>query len=149
VILYEVYSRKEPYEGEHPREVLRAVADKNVRKRPGVPTNMPIPIQSLMMECLEDEVDKRPTFEEIDIRLKRIDTETATSGQPSPGGKLSLFDIFPRHIAEALQEGRKVEPEHKECVTIFFSGMCYNREKKRFILLPTACLAYTTYYSYT
>lgn len=34
-----------------------------------------------------------------------------------------LFDIFPEHIAEALQEGRKVEPENHELVTIFFSDI--------------------------
>lgn len=31
-----------------------------------------------------------------------------------------LFDVFPKHIAEALRSGRKVEPENHECVTIFF-----------------------------
>jgi len=34
-----------------------------------------------------------------------------------------LLNVFPRHIAEALIEGRKVEPERKECVTIFFSDI--------------------------
>jgi hypothetical protein len=34
-----------------------------------------------------------------------------------------LFDVFPKHIAEALRSGRKVEPENHECVTIFFSDI--------------------------
>ena len=34
-----------------------------------------------------------------------------------------LYDVFPKHVAEALREGRKVEPENHECVTIFFSDI--------------------------
>jgi Adenylate and Guanylate cyclase catalytic domain len=34
-----------------------------------------------------------------------------------------LFDVFPKHVAEALRSGRKVEPENHECVTIFFSDI--------------------------
>jgi hypothetical protein len=35
--------------------------------------------------------------------------------------KQLLLEVFPSHVAKALMEGRKVEPESKECVTIFFS----------------------------
>merc|ERR1712048_65723 len=38
-------------------------------------------------------------------------------------GKALLYDVFPKHVAEALREGRKVEPEAKEPVTIFFSDI--------------------------
>lgn len=34
-----------------------------------------------------------------------------------------LFSVFPRHIAEALVAGKKVEPENHELVTIFFSDI--------------------------
>ena len=34
-----------------------------------------------------------------------------------------LHEVFPSHVAKALMEGRKVEPESKECVTIFFSDI--------------------------
>lgn len=34
-----------------------------------------------------------------------------------------LYDVFPKHIAEALRSGRKVEPENHDCVTIFFSDI--------------------------
>eukprot|EP00957_Ditylum_brightwellii_P047181 3582799-Ditylum_brightwellii.AAC.1 len=34
-----------------------------------------------------------------------------------------LLEVFPKKVAEALSNGRKVEPEHRECVTIFFSDI--------------------------
>ena len=34
-----------------------------------------------------------------------------------------LFDVFPAHIARALRDGKKVEPEEREEVTIFFSDI--------------------------
>jgi serine/threonine protein kinase len=124
IILYEVYSRRDPYEDENPEEVLRLVADKSVRKRPPAPNSMPAKLKSLMSDCVEDEADKRPTFEELDARLKRIDAETADPGQASnKASSISLFDIFPRHIAEALRDGRTVDAEHRDSVTIFFSDI--------------------------
>jgi class 3 adenylate cyclase len=36
---------------------------------------------------------------------------------------LLSLQVFPRHIAEALRDGREVEPEHHDCVTIFFSDV--------------------------
>jgi class 3 adenylate cyclase len=34
-----------------------------------------------------------------------------------------LYSVFPKHVAEALKHGQKVEPENHECVTIFFSDI--------------------------
>lgn len=34
-----------------------------------------------------------------------------------------LYSVFPKHIAEELRAGRKVEPENHEMVTIFFSDI--------------------------
>jgi len=125
VILAETYSRKEPYEGEDAKEVLRLVADKKVQKRPAVPEHMPAPIQSLMNDCLVENPEERPTFDELDMRLKRVDAKSVEpiQQQASKSGNISLFDIFPAHIAQALSEGKKVEAEHKDVVTIFFSDI--------------------------
>jgi guanylate cyclase, other len=123
ILLYEVYSRKDPYEGEDPMEVMRLVADPSVRKRPPVPRYTPSQIESLMKECLDEDPATRPTFEEVDIRVKRIDAETVNPSGSTKSANISLFDIFPRHIAETLQAGRTVEPEHRDCVTIFFSDI--------------------------
>mmetsp|Transcript_15570 Transcript_15570/g.23324 ORF Transcript_15570/g.23324 Transcript_15570/m.23324 type:complete len:622 (-) Transcript_15570:166-2031(-) len=137
IILYEVYSRKNPYEGEDYKEVLRGVANPDVNKRPPVPPSCPPPIQSLMTDCLHAIPENRPTFEELDKRLKRLDVETV-----APMGKLVvskqaskeareaagrtedlLFEVFPKHIAQALRDGKKVDPESRDVVTIFFSDI--------------------------
>eukprot|EP00980_Cylindrotheca_fusiformis_P028589 scaffold22613_cov126-Cylindrotheca_fusiformis.AAC.9 len=129
IVLYEIYSRRDPYDGEDASAVLNEVADKLVQKRPPIPHNMPAQIQSLMQECLQDDASVRPTFQEIDRRLKRMDTGELRTISDDPeraataAASMSLFDIFPRHIAEALCEGRAVEPEHRDMVTIFFSDI--------------------------
>ena len=121
--MYEVYSRRDPYEGELAEDVLRAVADKSIRKRPVAPPSMPAQMKALMIDCLEEDPTKRPSFEELDTRMKRVDVETVVQGQDSKKTQISLFDIFPRHIAEALRDGRTVEAEHRDAVTIFFSDI--------------------------
>jgi len=136
MILYETYSRKDPYEGEeNPMDVLRLVSDPTVNKRPEVPSSCPPFVRSLMADCLEGQPENRPDFQEIDLRLKRLKVDTV-----EPMGKLIfsqqerknqkfketeslLFDVFPKHIAEALRDGRKVEPESRDVVTIFFSDI--------------------------
>jgi class 3 adenylate cyclase len=125
IILYEVYSRRDPYEGEDPTEVVASVMDEHVRKRPPIPSNCPPAIQTIMAECIRNDAWKRPAFEELDIRLKREEVDSVDPGQPTTGkaSQISLFDIFPRHIAEAMRDGRAVEPEHRDVVTIFFSDI--------------------------
>jgi len=134
IILYEVYSRSNPYEGEDHLEVLRLVADKKVNKRPPVPKACPNAIASLMADCLVESAEARPSFEELDLRLKRLDVENVEPGamnfsmqskkdQMADRNQEILFEVFPRHVAEALRDGRKVEPESKEIVTVFFSDI--------------------------
>eukprot|EP00980_Cylindrotheca_fusiformis_P012051 scaffold2863_cov114-Cylindrotheca_fusiformis.AAC.3 len=129
ILLYEIYSRREPYDSEDPTTVLHLVADKLVQKRPPVPHHMPAQVQSLMQDCIQDDANLRPTFQEIDMRLKRMDIYEVRTISDDPkratdaATSISLFDIFPRHIAEALRDGRAVEPEHRDMVTIYFSDI--------------------------
>jgi len=54
------------------------------------------------------------------------DAEPMTSDQIGMAKKPTkdmLYDIFPRHIADALKKGEKIDPEQHELVTIVFSGM--------------------------
>ena len=122
VILYEVFSRKDPYEGEDAKEVLKLVADASANKRPPIPKDCPPQIEGLMSDCQVEDPEERPTFEEIDMRIKRMDISKVETAGSKAKVTISLFDIFPKHIAEALRDGREVESEHKDMVTIFFSG---------------------------
>lgn len=133
IVLYEVYSRKEPYEGENLSEVLELVKDPAVKKRPPVPTECPPSIGATMKECLDSDTLDRPTFEEIDLRLNRLgvdkvgpkDSPYQEFRRQSRKGKAErlLHDVFPAHVADALRDGKKVENENHECVTIFFSDI--------------------------
>ena len=97
IVLIEVYSRKDPYEGEDPSTVLKEVADKAIRKRPKIGGNCPSQIQSMITDCLVDDAGSRPNFEEIDTRLKRIDVNDAkvvpASGNARPNRRESLTSM--------------------------------------------------------
>ena len=72
--------------------------------------------------------DERPTFGDIDQRLRDLDAEmvepeeTNLSFQTRKDRRV-LHDVFPPKIAQSLREGKKVEPQFKEIVTIFFSDV--------------------------
>lgn len=98
VILIEVYSRKDPYEGESSKDILKEIADEVIQRRPIVPDNCPPQIRSMISDCLVDEAEMRPSFEEIDTRLKRIDAEAVDvkTRRSRANTTVSLFDIFPK-----------------------------------------------------
>ena len=128
IVLYEVFSRKEPYEGEPYESVVEQICDLQINKRPPIPYGMPHDFESIMKECLEASPEKRPTAEELDGRLKRscknaqmLSGSSHHTALKIKNANVSLFDLFPREVAEALRDGRKVKPQHKECVSIFFS----------------------------
>jgi len=127
IILYEMYSRKEPYQDEHLAHVIRDICDHN--KRPPVPLGCPTAVATIQTECLDANPHARPSFEELDLRLKRLNADMVEPGgvkkmkRDLQNSQTLLYDIFPSHIADALQEGRKVDSERHECVTIFFSDI--------------------------
>lgn len=130
VILFEVYSRKEPYEDEEFSGVMEKLIDPSMNKRPGLPKGMPPQVQSLMAECFAEDPEERPSFKDLDIRLKAMDVAKVEPdlrrafAKKRDASKVSLLEeVFPPHIAEALRTGRKVEPESKEMVTIVFSDI--------------------------
>mmetsp|Transcript_30602 Transcript_30602/g.57974 ORF Transcript_30602/g.57974 Transcript_30602/m.57974 type:complete len:1242 (+) Transcript_30602:93-3818(+) len=127
IILYEVYSRKDPYEGENYHDVISMIADPHVNKRPPVPKSCPKSVAGIMKNCLKMSGEFRPTAEELDKELKRLDVNSA--GPMMIGKKKDenehalLYELLPKHVADVLRTGGKVEPESKELVTIFFSDI--------------------------
>ena len=120
-----------PYDGEDFDEVIEQVASKEVQKRPPLPKKAPPQIQSMMTECFADNPNERPIFDELDVRLQRLTVESADVTDTirshrkveQSGASQLLYDNFPMKVAEVLREGRKVEPESRECVSIFFSDI--------------------------
>ena len=138
MILYELYSRKDPYDDAHESTLFKTVRDSGTRKRPTVPYECPTEIARLMKSCWKTNPSKRPTATEIDENLKLFLVENV---QPKSDSRTSksrtldhkpktlsntdfLYKVFPRHVADCLVQGEKVEPESHECVTIFFSDIC-------------------------
>jgi serine/threonine protein kinase len=136
IILYEVYSRKVPYEGEEFEETIREICDPSINKRPISPVSMPMEIVRLFHDCTNVNPEIRPTFRAIDDILKSFNVSNVepkfinTSIQNKKAWDTSrtatenlLLEVFPKHVAEALIRGDRVEPESFDCVTIFFSDI--------------------------
>ena len=135
IVLYEVSSREDPYKGEITKDVLKLVADPVVNKRPLVPKGCPSDAEALFRDCVRANPIERPTAEEISVRLDKLEPEkfvfetrdslrrrTSVAKQGTTAEDL-LSQLFPEHIARALREGRKVEPEPHDCVTVYFSDI--------------------------
>ena len=120
-----MYARKDPYDGEDFIEVIRLIKDRRVNKRPGIPKAMPETVQSIMMDCLVEDPNSRPTFRTLDQLFQELnsasieptkvqETKRQRTGRNSP----SVQNTLPKHIADALRDGQRPEPERHDMVTI-------------------------------
>lgn len=118
MILYETYSRKIPYEGEHPRKILRKVCDPRINYRPTVPDTCPKRMAEIMTKCWSRNAGFRPEAKDLDMIFNdmipndaeplidqgntRLRTEVAAGDM--------LYRVFPKKVADQLKAGQKVEP---------------------------------------
>ena len=131
IIFFEIFSRKNPYEGEPFEEVLRQICDRRTNKRPSIPKTAPPKMVDLMKKCWNGEKNFRPSAHELDLTLidfSAEDFEPLTVEQQSADSRKRrsgdmLYELFPRHIADALSLGKKVEAEHHDLVTVVFSDI--------------------------
>ncbi|CAB9496779.1 Receptor-type guanylate cyclase gcy [Seminavis robusta] len=135
IILNELYSRKDPYEGEDCHTVLTKVCDPNISLRPPIPPGCPKEITQMMKLCWSGNPTKRPTAEALDERLKLFDVGNVQPGSMPLSHHIQnqerktisnedfLYKVFPQKIADSLVRGDKIEPESHDCVTIFFSDI--------------------------
>jgi serine/threonine protein kinase len=70
ILIYEAYTRKTPYEGEEPDEVIKAIMHPAMNKRPPVPPNCSVRVAEMMKECLLSNPNDRPTSEQVDVSLR-------------------------------------------------------------------------------
>mmetsp|Transcript_6825 Transcript_6825/g.12470 ORF Transcript_6825/g.12470 Transcript_6825/m.12470 type:complete len:772 (-) Transcript_6825:97-2412(-) len=131
MIFYEIYARQAPFEGEDPRKVLPKVCSPRINKRPAIPDACPPKMVDIMKKCWSSNPFFRPTAKDLDYALVEMsakDTEPLESvgNQFKEGMKrkaTSLYDVFPKHIADALNAGKKVEAESHDIVTVVFSDI--------------------------
>jgi class 3 adenylate cyclase len=84
-----------------------------------------------MKKCWSANAFFRPSAKDIDyvlVEMSSKDTEPLETAKECIRDNLkrkptSLYDVFPKHIADALNAGKKVEAESHEIVTIVFSDI--------------------------
>ncbi len=131
MIIYEIYARAGPFEGEDPRKILPKVCHPRHNKRPPIPDTCPPKMADLMKKCWSANALFRPTAKDIDyvlVEMNSRDTEPLETATERIRDALkrkptSIYDVFPKHIADALNAGKKVEAESHEIVTVVFSDI--------------------------
>lgn len=142
MLLWECIARKDPFEGETAQAVLEAVMDERLvpPKRPEIPPKCPRALRDLIRACWAPRAQDRPTALHVWEQLEELtaaDLEVVgglgPAGAPGPirgrsrksmvADRTLLREVFPPKVAAALREGRKVEPEKYESVTIYFSDI--------------------------
>ena len=116
--MYEIYSRKQPYEGENPRKVLRRVCDPRINFRPPVPATCPPKMVDIMTKCWSQDPFFRPQSKDLDLLfmdMNPLDAEPVAAEQEYKQHKHRtgdmLYEVFPKKVADQIKEGKKVEPE--------------------------------------
>ncbi|CAJ1941386.1 unnamed protein product [Cylindrotheca closterium] len=131
MILYEIYSRKTPYEGEPLRKVLRKVCDPRINYRPAVPGTCPKRMAEIMTRCWSSDASYRHPAKDLDMIFGEMTSrdadplleETNTRVRTEVATGDMLYKVFPKKVADQLRHGEKVEPENHDNVTIFFSDI--------------------------
>ncbi|KAK3266446.1 hypothetical protein CYMTET_24936 [Cymbomonas tetramitiformis] len=92
MVMYELVARKYPFQGLPDMRVLQLVVDK--QERPKIPTSVLQPYAELMTECWAQDPMKRPSFSEVEKRLRQMldtyDSSFALSADDTPQNELAL-----------------------------------------------------------
>lgn len=102
--------------------------------RPPVPDTCPPRMVDIMKKCWSPDQFFRPQAKDLDqlfMDMSMQDAEPLNRAElafktrtEKPTGDM-LYEVFPKHIADALKAGQKVEPEDHENVTVFFSEIIH------------------------
>jgi len=118
MIVYEIYSREIPYEGEHPRKILRKVCDPRINHRPAVPDTCPKRMAEIMTKCWSRNDSFRPEAKDLDMLFSDMRSQDAEPLIDQQNTRLRtevaagdmLYQVFPKKVADQLKAGQKVEP---------------------------------------
>eukprot|EP00980_Cylindrotheca_fusiformis_P006580 scaffold1387_cov103-Cylindrotheca_fusiformis.AAC.2 len=117
MIIYEIYSRQIPYEGQVPRKVLRRVCDPRINYRPASPATCPKRMAELMKKCWGRNPSLRPEAKDLDIIFNDMTAHDAEPLVAKENTRLRtevasgdmLYQVFPKKVADQLKAGQKVE----------------------------------------
>ena len=139
IVMFETWTRNEPFEGEDFNEVISGICDPDVRKRPLLPDGCcPEEAKQIYEKCLSYNPTERPTAMGLDIRLRWLDQKRGLSSsniasqhalrRQNPCSASFQSDVvleshFPTHVAAALREGRTLTPETHADVTVVVLGL--------------------------
>ena len=131
MIMYEIYARQGPFEGEDPQKILPKICHPRQNKRPPIPEACPPKMAELIKKCWHANEMVRPQAKEMDYLLvemtsqdtEPMKTKEELARESARRKPTSLFDVFPKKVAEALNAGMKVEAETHDMVSIFFSDI--------------------------
>ena len=110
IILNEVYSRTKPYAGEEAdlKSLLIDICDRRVNKRPKMSEKIPPRMGELVKKLWSRDPSTRPPAQELDSILMDMNVQDAEPTTPDelnarPRTQDMLYELFPKHIAEALK----------------------------------------------
>lgn len=129
VLLWEVMTHKVPYDEIHDlshEQIIELVAQGKLR--PDCQEGLDPELVLCMEECWAQKLENRPTLEELEMKLiplcgQNLFLVMQERNKDAKKQSSLLQDVFPEHIAKALLAGKKVTPEHHDCVTIYFSDI--------------------------
>eukprot|EP00977_Amphora_coffeiformis_P013940 scaffold3806_cov169-Amphora_coffeaeformis.AAC.16 len=70
ILMFEIFARSNPYDGEDADVVLEQICDVSINRRPVMPVNCPLKMCELFAECVKWDPAERPTAEAIDLLLR-------------------------------------------------------------------------------
>ncbi|KAG7373606.1 signal transduction histidine kinase [Nitzschia inconspicua] len=111
ILLWEVYSRDNPFSGENHSDVLKQVCDPVIQKRPVISRNCSYKMRELYMNCVAHDPKKRPTAEHIDLLLRV---------EGSVKERTNRLEQLNRELEEANQkiaESQRMQLEHFACMS--------------------------------
>jgi serine/threonine protein kinase len=128
VILNEIVSRKEPFHEttDDLSVIINGVKDPKMNRRPEIPSFCPVKVKKLIMFLWHADPTLRPTANELNNRFDDLNDQAFAACAPTaichrtpvvPTGHSHdfLYQAFPRHVADVLRSGGKVEPERHDC----------------------------------
>ena len=102
--------------------ILHGVAEFDLR--PAFAPSAPKPLRALIKDAWIPNPTRRPHFSEVmELLAAAIEASQPELAAVQAAGARILHDILPPHVMEALTQGKKVEPETFDELTIFFSDI--------------------------